>query len=445
MFDRRSIHVALLLWGSIFCIIAALCMYMSRNFDKEKRRWLLVFQLSSAVLLLADALAWAYRGGAEIEAAVLVRISNFLVFILSDFLLFIFHGYVCCYLFPECRNRIHFVHGRNYKDEAGLPEKRMVAVYVIAVIGMFMVLLSQFTDLYYYIDAQNYYHRNSGYVFSVLIPIFGMLLELSVIIQYRKRVAKEIYISMLLYIASPFIAGIILIFYYGISLVNIAISISGIFMFVSAMIEQNQNLAKKEKEAADMRMMTMLSQIQPHFLYNSLNTIYHLCDKNTELAKEAINDFSGYLQHILRSVNCSVPIPFREELRHVQAYLKLEKMRFDDDLNIIYQIDTTDFFLPPLSIQPLAENAVKHGICQKEDGGTLVISTKDDGDYIEIRVSDDGVGFDPKQEKNDGKPHVGIKNVKQRLLTMCNGTLQVNSKPGEGTTVIVRLPKENRK
>ena len=82
MFNRRSIHVALLLWGCIFCVIAALCMYMSRNFDKEKRRWLLLFQISSSILLLADALAWAYRGGTEMEAAVLVRVSNFLVFIL---------------------------------------------------------------------------------------------------------------------------------------------------------------------------------------------------------------------------------------------------------------------------------------------------------------------------------------------------------------------------
>lgn len=144
-------------------------------------------------------------------------------------------------------------------------------------------------------------------------------------------------------------------------------------------------------------------------------------------------------------MNCPVLIPFREELRHVQAYLKLEKMRFDDDLNIIYQIDTTDFFLPSLSIQPLVENAVKHGICQKEEGGTVVLSTKADGDYIEIKVSDDGAGFDPDEEKNDGKPHVGIKNVKQRLHNMCNGTLTITSKPGKGTTIIIRLPKEIKK
>lgn len=445
MFDRQSIHVALLLWGSIFNIIAALCMYMSRNFDKEKRRWLLFFQTSSAILLFADALAWEYRGSTAIEAASVVRISNFLVFLLSDFLLFIFHGYVCCYMFPEYKNRIHLVHNKKYKNEIDLPKKRITAVYLIAVFGMFLVVLSQFTNLYYYIDAQNYYHRNSGYIFSVLLPLTGMFLELSFIIQYRKRIKKEIYISMLSYIVLPFIAGIILIFYYGISLINIAISISGIFMFVSAMIEQNQNLALKEQEATDMRMAIMLSQIQTHFMYNSLNTIYHLCDKNTELAKEAISDFSDYLQHILKSVNCPVLIPFREELRHVQAYLKLEKMRFDDDLNIIYQIDTTDFFLPPLSIQPLVENAVKHGICQKEEGGTVVLSTKADGDYIEIKVSDDGAGFDPDEEKNDGKPHVGIKNVKQRLHNMCNGTLTITSKPGKGTTIIIRLPKEIKK
>lgn len=448
MFDRRSIHIALLLWGSIFGVIAALCMYMSRNFDKEKRRWLLLFQISSSILLLADALAWAYRGGTETEAAIVVRISNFLVFLLSDFMLFIFHGYVCCYLFPEGKERIHFVYDKEahqkYQNGGDLPRKRMAVIYLIAVISMIMVILSQFTNLYYYIDAQNYYHRNPGYIFSVLLPMIGLLLELSLIIQYRKKIKKEIYLSMLLYILSPFVAGIILIFYYGISLVNIAIGISGIFMFISAMIEQNQNLAKKEQEATNMRMAIMISQIQPHFMYNSLNAIYHLCDKNTELAKEAISDFSDYLQHVLKSVNRSVPIPFNEELRHVQAYLKLEKMRFDDDLTIIYQIDTTDFFLPPLSIQPLVENAVKHGICQKENGGTVVIATKEDGDYIEIRVSDDGVGFDPNQEKNDGKPHVGIKNVSQRLHTMCHGILNVNSKPGEGTTIIMRLPKENR-
>ena len=92
----------------------------------------------------------------------------------------------------------------------------------------------------------------------------------------------------------------------------------------------------------------------------------------------------------------------------------------------------------------LVENAVKHGICRREEGGTLIISTKEYGDYIEVRVSDDGVGFDPEQEKNDGKPHVGIKNVKKRLYTICHGTLIVNSKPGEGTTIIMRLPKENK-
>lgn len=431
MFDRRSIHIALLLWGCIFCLIAALCMYMSRNFDKEKRRWLLLFQISGAILLLSDALAWIYRGGAEVEAAVLVRVSNFLVFLLSDFLLLVFHGYVCCYLFPGYRKPV--------------PKRRILAVYLIAVTGMLMVVLSQFTNFYYYIDTQNYYHRNPGYTISVLLPMTGMLLELTLIIQYKKKLKKEIYVSMLSYIVLPFLAAIALIFYYGISFVNIAISISGIFMFVSAMIEQNQNLAQKEQEAADMRMSVMLSQIQPHFIYNSLNTIYHLCDKNTELAKEAISDFSDYLQHILKSVNRSAPIPFSEELKHVQAYLQLEKMRFGDDLNIVYQIETTDFSLPPLSVQPLVENAVKHGLNQKEEGGTLILSTKEEENHIEIKVSDNGVGFDPAEEKKDGKSHVGIRNVEQRLYTMCKGTLRINSRPGVGTTVIMSLPRENRK
>jgi sensor histidine kinase YesM len=117
-------------------------------------------------------------------------------------------------------------------------------------------------------------------------------------------------------------------------------------------------------------------------------------------------------------------------------------MRFGDDLNIVFDIKTTDFLIPSLAIQPLVENAVKHGVGMKEDGGTVTIATEEFENHFEITVSDDGVGFDVSVPKNDGRAHVGMENVKNRLSTMCNATIETKSVLGEGTTVKIIIPKE---
>lgn len=155
MFNRQMLHVSMLLWGCIFCLIAALCMFMSRNFDKGKRMWVMSMQLVCAGLLGNDALAWFYRGSAGELGYYMVRISNFLVFALSDMVLFTFHGYVCCCLFKSSL-------GKAEKNNLKYPLGCIYGVYLIAVIGVLVVILSQFTDLYYYIDENNLYHRNGA-------------------------------------------------------------------------------------------------------------------------------------------------------------------------------------------------------------------------------------------------------------------------------------------
>ena len=101
MFDYRAIHVALLLWACLFSLIAAVCTAINTSFEPTKRRWLLAMQLSGAVLMGCDALAWAYRGDSGEVGCWMVRVSNFLVFFASDLILLLFHGYVCCYLFEK--------------------------------------------------------------------------------------------------------------------------------------------------------------------------------------------------------------------------------------------------------------------------------------------------------------------------------------------------------
>lgn len=438
MFNRQSIHIAMLLWGSIFSLIAALCMFMSRNFDRDKRRWMLGMQIAVSALLLSDALAWGFRGNTEQMGYIMVRLSNFMVFILSDLILFLFHGYTCCYLFGEPvagRNQI----GRRRKR---LPIHRIYFVYAVAVTGMLIVCASQFLHIYYYFDDQNFYHRGEGFLLSMFIPFLGMIIDSSMIIQYRRKLSREIFVSLLSYMILPFGAVIVQAFYYGISLVNIAICISMILMFVVAMVEQNQKLACKEKEAAQLKISLMLSQIAPHFIYNSLTTIQGLCEKDPKLARETVGDFAGYLRGNLESLSEEGPISFERELNHVRCYLAIEKKRFGDRVNVEYEINDEDFMIPALTLQPMVENAVKHGLCKKEEGGTVKIRTERKADMIYVVVADDGIGFDPKQMKNS-EQHIGISNVKSRLKSVCRGSLMLESKPGKGTTVVIALPQDN--
>lgn len=198
---------------------------------------------------------------------------------------------------------------------------------------------------------------------------------------------------------------------------------------------------KLEAELADSRISIMLSQIQPHFLYNSLNSIYYLCDKDPKAARQAISDFSDYLRGNMDSLTRSAPVPFYRELKHLKNYLTLEKLRFDDTLEIVWDIQTEDFMIPALTVQPLVENAVKHGICKSENGGTVTISTRECESCYEVEIRDDGAGFDPNEKPSDGKSHVGIENVRSRLSKMCGADLEITSEKGKGTTAIIRIPK----
>lgn len=201
-----------------------------------------------------------------------------------------------------------------------------------------------------------------------------------------------------------------------------------------------------EKQAMEMKLQEsqisiMLSQIQPHFLYNTLNSIYQLCESNPMRARSMVNFFAEYLRNNLSSLEEPGLISFETELSHIKTYLEIEKIRFEDTLEIEYDIQCDAFSLPVLTVQPIVENAVKHGTSKKRGGGKVLISTREDGENYIIRVSDTGVGFDPSQPKNDGKSHVGIENVKQRLSNMCAGSLTIESEVGVGTLATIRIPK----
>ena len=200
-----------------------------------------------------------------------------------------------------------------------------------------------------------------------------------------------------------------------------------------------------QKELYEAKVGVMVSQIRPHFIYNALTSIAMMCQIDPDTAQEATITFADYLRGNMDSLHQTKPVPFATELEHLKKYLYIEKLRFANLLNIEYDIQTEDFYLPLLSIQPLVENAVKHGVGMKEDGGTVTIATKETDTAYEVIISDDGVGFDPDAPKpDDGKTHVGMENTKKRLRDMCGAHVEITSAVGEGTTARVILPKEGQ-
>ena len=203
-------------------------------------------------------------------------------------------------------------------------------------------------------------------------------------------------------------------------------------------LEAEKNIV--EAELKESRISIMLSQIQPHFIYNTLGTIERMCLKDPEKAFDLVRNFSLYLRGNFSELDSVTPIRFAEELKHVEYYVNIEKVRFPD-MQIDYDVETTDFVLPALSVQPLVENAIKHGLMRLETGGTVLIRSYETPTHFCVEVKDDGVGFDTSLPI-DEKKHVGLRNIRGRLKAMINGELILKSELGVGTKAIIMIPKE---
>lgn len=194
-------------------------------------------------------------------------------------------------------------------------------------------------------------------------------------------------------------------------------------------------------QATNMEMAFLQSQIKPHFLYNVLNTIISLSHLDIEKAREITAEFTNYLRMSFDFQNTSAISSFRNELSIINSYLSIEKTRFGDRLDILFDIDKDiDFILPPLMIQPLVENAVHHGVSKKRGGGWVKLTVKKQSrnEYY-VEVEDNGVGIAPEKQKNilsqDFDRSVGLKNINQRLKHFCGSELNIRSIPDAGTAV----------
>ncbi len=275
------------------------------------------------------------------------------------------------------------------------------------------------------------------FAFDIIACLAGILL----IIVYAKKLNTKDMIALLTLPVFIFVSAaaqyISFHMMYGLFFVA-AVSLFIIYLMIQS--DRNRRQAEQEKQLMDTNIALMISQIQPHFLYNALSLIRRMIKKDPEIAERAVENFAMYLRQNLESMNCVEPIPFSTELKHLQEYLYLEKLRFGERLRVEYEIGYSDFVLPVLSLQPIVENAAKHGVLKKEEGGTVWIKTRLEGMNVVLTVQDDGVGFDPDAARRTDRMHIGLDNVKSRVKMQCKGTVKVESRPGCGTTVTMTIP-----
>lgn len=444
----ENLLAAFEIWGILICSGIGIYFFLVTKINNRADSVMCIMQFVAAAALTFDVGVVISRNVNEPWAKILFPISMLATMILQYLMVALFVGYV------------------KYLARAGKVSRVIASFtyYFAAGSALMCIISAKYTHWYYIIDEQNVYQRQPYYnIALVLIAVLFVLVVLQIIVCAKRLLVKQI-VSLLLYILIPFTMVILqVVFKPGIGLTNIGMAISLIIIFIvnnvritfmeselnkkvlqqnMVLLNQNKVIAEKKEEIENLQLNMVITQMQPHFVFNVLNIIYYLCAKDTKLAQTAIDNFSSYLRTNIDSLVSDELAPFSKELEHVKNYLDLEKLRFDDELEIEYDIGPTDFYLPMLVVQPLAENAVKHGIAKSSRGGKLIIRTVEDYDNYYIYVIDNGVGFDTKKKPaDDGRSHIGVENVRVRIEKRVNGKLEIFSTKGKGTTAVITIPK----
>ena len=242
-----------------------------------------------------------------------------------------------------------------------------------------------------------------------------------------------------------------LLFYLSISGGRLMMTLASILCFsvlegirlMGSYIYQKHALEEMEARLTLSRSMTMMSQIRSHFVFNLLNAISGMCKYDPEKADDTIVRFARYLRSNINIMEDDKPIPFSTDLHQLEDYVILEQVRFGDRITFLTDIEEERFLIPPLILQPVVENSIKHGLSRKKEGGTIMLRTRSDEKNIIITVEDDGIGFDRAELEKEKS--VGLKNIRFRLHHLAGGTLKIDSRPDCGTTVTIKIPKKEER
>ncbi len=310
---------------------------------------------------------------------------------------------------------------------------------VTAVEGIYIIFLiaAQFMDAVYYVTDDNRFFRGPLWALWLVPLVVIMLLNIAGVIRRRKKLSKKYFIALLVYLV-PMTAAIILHMFISVELYIIfGMALLAMMMFVLILMDNMEQFARQQQEIVRQRTNALMLQIRPHFVYNTLTSIYCLIDDDPAKAKEVTDEFTNYLRNNFTAIAQDKPIPFTKELEHTKAYLAVEQARFEGQLFFEFDTPVINFRLPALTLQPIVENAVKHGRDPELDPLYISVITNETENGVEISVIDSGPGFG---EIDNDEPHIALNNIRERLEMMCNGTLTIAPREVGGTVVTVFIP-----
>ena len=317
--------------------------------------------------------------------------------------------------------------------------RAMMALWLIFFI---MVNISPFTDLFYYYLPERELMRGPLYSLMILNIEVMLLLNLIGTVRRRSRLSKRYYYAFLTATIPMTIVVGVHFFVSVFILLGFSIAFSSLSMFGLILLDKVEQYVRQQEEIAHQRASIMVLQMRPHFIYNTMMSIYYLCKQDADLAQQVTLDFTTYLRKNFTAIASEEPIPFAEELAHTRAYLSVEQAQFEDFLFVDYDTPHVDFRVPPLTLQPIVENAVKHGMDPDAASFHISIRTMKTEDMSVIVVENDGADFDAlgTGAADDSEPHIALKNIRQRLEMMCRGKMTISPREGGGTIVKVEIP-----
>ena len=312
---------------------------------------------------------------------------------------------------------------------------------VIGLWGIYFILLgiAQCTTFLYYVTPDNEFIRGSWHPLLVAPLAAIMLLNLAGVIRRRNRLPDKYYVAFLIHLLPMTVATLIHAVIYVPLLVVFGLSFSMLSMFGIILCDQIEQYMRQQREIAHQRASIMVLQMRPHFIFNTMMSIYYLCAQDSKKAQQVTLDFTSYLRKNFSAIASENTIPFANELEHTRAYLAVEQVQFEDGLFVEYDTPHTRFRVPPLTLQPIVENAVKHGMDPDSAPLRICIRTRETDAGHEITVEDNGPGF-AQTNMDESEPHIALANIQQRLEIMCGGKLTVMPREGGGTVVKVILP-----
>ena len=415
--------------GIMICIFALITIwYGSARYSEIKRFMPLAFScmLAYNMCLLFLEFSQAASGGRWRTGVVLLGFGTYLFPLLTAYILSLFVA-------------------------AMVGESKEQSRWLFRVLGILMsieviaLVTAQLTGHLILADEAGRFSYGAASAMGFMVTSAFMVIDLIMVVRLGQNISIRQRIALITYLSLPLLSILVRSLWPGVYVVALASCISMMIMLIVVVDEQSKSMQQQELDNEQLKVDLMLSQIQPHFLFNVLYVIQEICLVDAEVASKAISDFSRYLRHNMDSLSINRPIPFREELEHVRHYVSLQQLRFGDALDVRYELECTDFELPTLTLQPLVENAIRYGVRKSKDGeGTVIIRTQEFPDRYEIHVLDDGPGFVPDQLPEDSMSHTGIKNVRERLRRICGGELRVESEIDKGTDAVIVLPKDTK-